>query len=56
MHTEKCESCKYHDSFSWVCFNGDSPNVADFTDNEDYCNEYVGREDRGDVSASTRRK
>lgn len=36
-----CETCKYHDSFSWVCFNPDSEHRADFTMNEDVCNEYA---------------
>lgn len=25
-----CSGCKWHDDFSWVCFNGDSENRADF--------------------------
>lgn len=25
-----CCGCKYHDDFSWVCCNGDSPHRADF--------------------------
>lgn len=25
-----CSDCKYHDDFSWVCFNGDSPHRGDF--------------------------
>ena len=34
---KNCENCKWHDDFSWVCSNDESPNVADFTDNEDSC-------------------
>ena len=41
---EKCKTCAYHDDFSWVCTNADSSYVADFTDNEDWCSEYRGRE------------
>ena len=26
----KCEGCKWHDSFTWVCFNGDSEHRGDF--------------------------
>lgn len=25
-----CEGCRWHDSFTWVCFNGYSEHVADF--------------------------
>lgn len=32
-----CATCAWHDSFSWVCFNGDSPYCADFTQNEQKC-------------------
>lgn len=45
---KKCETCKYHDSFSWSCCNGLSPKVADFTDNDDWCDEWEevnGKED-----------
>lgn len=38
-----CETCKYHDSFSWVCFNGDSPYVADFVNCG--CDKYSRREE-----------
>lgn len=41
-----CEFCKWHDDFSWVCFNGDSENCADFTDNENSCAEWESREDK----------
>lgn len=38
MEYEKCcGSCRWHDDFTWACFNGDSPNCADFTDPEDSC-------------------
>lgn len=32
-----CRTCAWHDSFSWACFNGDSPYRADFTQNEQKC-------------------
>lgn len=34
-----CEGCKYHDSFTWVCSCGDSPNCADFTNDGCCCYE-----------------
>lgn len=34
---KKCENCAWHDEWSWVCFNGKSENVADFTDPEKCC-------------------
>ena len=38
---KRCENCKWHDTeFSWVCANGESPKVADFTDNDDSCEEW----------------
>ena len=36
---KRCENCKWHESFSWACVNGYSPKVADFTDNDDWCDE-----------------
>lgn len=33
----KCKNCKYHDDFSWVCFNGESEHRGDFTDDDDSC-------------------
>lgn len=55
MPTEKCENCKWHDSFTWACFNGLSERRADFTDNDDCCEvwESDGREDTSNVSATT---
>lgn len=35
-----CKTCKYHDNFTWVCFNGDSVYRADFTDNMFVCKEW----------------
>ena len=39
----KCETCKYHDDFSWVCVNGLSENRADFTDENDWCDKWEER-------------
>ena len=30
MLEDKCKGCKYHDDFTAVCANADSPHVADF--------------------------
>lgn len=38
---KSCKTCKWHDDFTWACFNGDSPNRADFTDNDDLCGEWA---------------
>lgn len=40
-----CFTCAWHDNFSWVCFNGNSEHRADFTDPEDSCPAWEGRED-----------
>lgn len=32
---KSCKTCKWHDDFTWVCFNGESIHRADFT-NDDY--------------------
>lgn len=43
---QKCETCAYHDDFSWVCFNPESKNRADFTDNENTCDRWTNREEK----------
>lgn len=40
---KSCSTCKWHDSFSWVCYNGLSERRADFTDPDDVCNEWEMR-------------
>ena len=42
---KKCRTCRWHDEFSWVCFNGDSPDVADFTDPEHICDAWEEKND-----------
>lgn len=37
---KNCGSCRWHDDFSWVCCNGDSPYCADFTDDDDTCDQW----------------
>lgn len=39
-----CSTCKYHDDFSWVCFNGESDFRADFTHPEHQCSYWKGNE------------
>ena len=46
MDRETCERCKYFEDFSWVCFNGDSPYCADFTEPEFSCKEWTKAEVR----------
>ena len=43
-----CANCAYHDDFSWVCFNPEADDRADFTDNEHKCNRWTNREDNND--------
>ena len=35
-----CATCDWYEDFQGVCFNGDSPNCADFTDPESCCEEW----------------
>lgn len=35
-----CSTCRWYEDFQGVCFNGDSPHCADFTDQEDCCEEW----------------
>ena len=44
-----CGTCKWHrpdDTFpcDWVCVNSDSDNCADYTEYEDTCDEWEGRD------------
>ena len=39
-----CENCKYHDDWTWVCFNPEAEDRADFTDNEHKCDCWTSRE------------
>lgn len=41
---KSCSTCKWHDGFSWVCYNGLSECRADFTDPDDVCKEWEKRE------------
>lgn len=41
---KNCKSCKWHDEFTWACFNGSSPDRADFTDDMHFCGEWEAKE------------
>ena len=34
---KRCGNCRWHDSFTWVCTNGDSEKRADMTDEDFSC-------------------
>ena len=38
-----CATCAWYEDYQGVCFNGDSPYCADFTDSEDCCAEWKAR-------------
>ena len=40
-----CGSCGFYEDCSGVCFNGDSPNCADFMSAEDSCVAWEAKED-----------
>lgn len=40
-----CETCVYHDDFSWVCFNPKADDRADFTNPEHGCDCWERKED-----------
>ena len=40
-----CKTCRKHDNFACVCFNGDSEHCADFTGSEFCCEFWEGKED-----------
>ena len=47
MSFEKtCCTCRWHDPFSWVCFNGYSEHRADFTDPECSCPVWERRKEK----------
>ena len=41
---ESCKTCKWHDDYTWVCFNGDSVHRADFTPDDFVCEEWEDNE------------
>lgn len=35
-----CENCAYHDDWTWVCFNPEAGDRAEFTDKSHVCSEW----------------
>lgn len=48
--TKCCATCRWYEDYQGVCFNGDSPNCADFTDPESCCEEWEEKEADHEVS------
>ena len=48
--TNCCATCRWYEDFQGVCFNGDSPHCADFTDPKQRCREWERKEDVHEVS------
>lgn len=46
QNVKRCKTCKWHDDFSWVCSNGLSDEVADFTDNDMSCKHWEIKDGR----------
>lgn len=44
-----CCTCCWHEGYTWVCFNGNSPNRADFTDPEDTCEYWEVRTEENSI-------
>lgn len=40
----RCGTCRWHEDWTGACFNGDSPNCADFTNSDGYCEKWEVRE------------
>ena len=40
----RCKTCKWYEEFMGVCYNGDSPHFADFTDPKQRCREWERKE------------
>ncbi len=44
-----CCTCRWHEGYTWVCFNGNSPNRADFTDPENTCECWEARTEENGI-------
>lgn len=51
---QNCGTCRWHEDFTWVCFNGYSPNVADFTNPDDSCPAYEPADQHNSASEYTK--
>lgn len=40
---KSCKTCAYHDDWTWVCFNPEANDRADFTDKSHTCDWWVGK-------------
>ena len=40
-----CGNCAYHDDWTWVCFNPEAKDRADFTDESHVCDCWEGKTD-----------
>lgn len=40
---QNCRSCAWYEDFQGVCFNGDSPHCADFTEPDTTCPAWEGK-------------
>ena len=50
MNDKCCRTCKYHDDFTWACFNGDSVRKGDYTHADHYvCDEWEEVDEQSDV-------
>lgn len=45
MNKKTCCNCKWYEPFQGVCFNGDSEHRADFTEKDDTCGEWEGKQE-----------
>ena len=45
----RCKTCDWYEDYQGVCFNGDSPYCADFTEPDDCCEEWEGRKFKDEV-------
>lgn len=48
--TKCCATCAWYEDYQGVCFNGNSPNCADFTEPEQRCREWERKEADHEVS------
>ena len=49
-HCHNCATCAWYEDYQGVCFNGNSPNCADFTEPEQRCREWERKEAAHEVS------
>lgn len=44
-----CCTCRWHEGYTWICFNGESPNCADMTDPENTCECWEARTEENGI-------